>query len=71
MKRYGQFDTMQELIEHNKPLMKVDRQLREERRKARGIKSEINLEEEKDEKKRKHLEEMLSLLYAMENMPRE
>lgn len=71
MKKYGQFKTMDELIAYNMPLMKADRELREQRRKAMGIESSIDLEAEQDEAKKKNVEELLALLYAMEHMSKE
>lgn len=71
MKRYGQFNTMDELIAYNMPLMREDRARREQRRKAMGIESSVDLEAEQDEEKKKNVEELLALLYAMEHMTKE
>lgn len=72
MKRYGNFDTLDELIAHNMPLMREDRKQREERRKARGMESSVDPEDErKSEEKKKRDEELFALLYAMEHMSRE
>lgn len=71
MKRYGQFKTMDELIAYNMPLMREDRARREQRRKAMGIESSVDLEAEQDEEKKKNVEELLALLYAMEHMTKE
>ena len=68
MKRYGKFNTLDELLAHNMPLMREDRKQREQRRKERGIKSSIDLEKGKTEEQKKHIEELLSLLYTMEHM---
>lgn len=72
MKRYGEFDTLDELLAHNMPLMKADREQREQRRKARGIESSVDLEyEKKTEEEKKHADEMRSLLYTMEHMSKQ
>lgn len=72
MKRYGNFETLDELIAHNMPLMKEDRKQRAERRRARGIESEVDPdEEEKTEEQKKRSEELCALLYAMEHMSKE
>lgn len=72
MKRYGDFDTLDELIAYNMPLMREDRKQREERRKARGMESSVDPQDEgKSEEEKKRSEDLLALLYAMEHMSRE
>ena len=72
MKRYGKFNSMDELIAHNMPLMHADRELRKQRKKERGIEDcEDWEEEEQDEEKKKNVEDLLALLYAMEHMSKE
>lgn len=71
MKRYGKFNSMDELIAHNMPLMHADRELRKQRRKEWGIEDCEDWEEEQDEEKKKNVEELLALLYAMEHMSEE
>lgn len=72
MKRYGKFDTMDELIAYNMPLMREDRKQREERKRARGIECSIESEDAgKSEEKKKRDEELFALLYAMEHMTKE
>ena len=70
MKKYGEFNTMDELIAYNMPLMRADRELRKQRKKAMGI-ERVDFEEEMDEEKKKNVEELLALLYAMEHMSKE
>lgn len=70
MKKYGNFNTMDELIAYNMPLMRADRELRKQRKKAMGI-EDVDFEEEQDEEKKKNVEELLALLYAMEHMSKE
>ena len=74
MRRYGRFDTMDELINHYMPMMKAERKFKENRRKALGLETssaDWDEEEEVDEEKKKQVEDLLTLLYAMEHMPAE
>ena len=71
MKRYGNFDSLDELLAYNMPFMKEDRKERAKRRIARGMEGEIGLDKEKDPERKSRKEQLCSLLYVMENMSSE